>query len=96
MGAIAGIDNRALNPTAIGKHMRGTRGVMPDDYSICADRLKSLGGVFEALPLADARALGGKVDDIGRQALGSNFETDSGASRVFKEQVDNRFTAKCG
>src|SRR5699024_4449798 len=52
-----------------------------------AHRLEGERGVLQRLALGDARALGGEVDDVGREALGRGLEADPGAGGVLEEEV---------
>src|SRR5690606_40838995 len=50
-------------------------------------RLEGQGGVLEGLPLGQARALGGEVDDVRGEALGGGLEADPGTGGVLEEEV---------
>src|SRR5207245_3809624 len=56
--------------------------------------LEGKSGVFQALALGDARALGREVDDVGGQPLRRCLEGDAGARGVLEEEVDDRAAAQ--
>ena len=53
-------------------------------------------GVLQRLPLLDARAAGGEVDDVGRQALGGQLEGAAGARGGLVEEVQHHPPAQRG
>ena len=74
--------------------MRRTAGAVPDHHRVRAHRLQGQRGVLQRLALAERRALGREVDDVGREPLGGGLERDPGAGGVLEEEVDHRAPAQ--
>lgn len=67
---------------------------MPYDDGVGAHGLQGERGVLQRLALGDGGALGGEVDDVGRQPLGGGLEGDPGAGGVLEEEVDDGSAAQ--
>jgi hypothetical protein len=74
--------------------MRGAAGAVADDDDVGIERFQVSRGVLERLALFERRGFGGKIDDIGRQTLGGQLETDARASGRLDKQIDHRFAAQ--
>ena len=69
---------------------------MADHQAVDAHRADGEHGVAQALALGGAGALGGDVDDVGREPLAGDLEARAGARRVLEEHVDHRAAAQGG
>ena len=96
VGAVTRVDDRGVDPAGGGQAVGGAGRAVPDDDGVDAHRLQGLRGVLQGLALGDRGALGGEVDDIGRQALLGGLEGDPGAGGVLEEQVADGPAAQRG
>ena len=96
VGAVAGVDHARPRPAGVGQQVRRPRRPVAYDDRVGAHRLQGQRGVLEALALGQRRALGGEVDDVGREPLGGRLERDPGAGAVLEEQVHDRAAAQRG
>lgn len=69
---------------------------MPDDDDVGIERFEIFSCVLEGLAFFERRSLCGKVDDVGREALCRQFETDPRAGGRLDEEIDDGFAAKSG
>ena len=88
VGAVAGIDNRAVE--ALGQIMRGARGGMPHDDDIGMHRLDVPGGIFQGFPFDHRRGRGGDIDGVGGEPFAGDFKGGPGAGAGLEEEVDDR------
>ena len=83
------LTHAGVHPAGVGEPVRRTRGAVAHDDRVGAHRLERQRGVLERLALGQRGALGGEVDDVGREPLGGGLERDPGAGGVLEEQVDH-------
>jgi hypothetical protein len=67
---------------------------VPHHEDICSHRAQVGDGVQQGLTLGGRRARNVKVDHVGAQARGGNFESGACARGVFKEQVEDALAAQ--
>ena len=72
------------------------RRAVADDDEVGVERLEVARGVLERLAFLERGGLGGEIDDVGREALLGQLETDARAGGRLDEQIDHRLAAQGG
>ena len=85
VGAVARVEDRHVDPSAVGEPLRCARRPVADDERLGAHGHDGLGGVLQGLPLGEGGPSGGEGDDVGGESLGRRFEGQAGARRVLEE-----------
>ena len=94
--SIPRVNHVGIHPVGVCQPMRSPRHRVPNDHCIRTHGGKRQRGVFQTLAFAHARTLGGKVDDVSREALCRSLKRDAGTRGVFKEQVHDRAPTQGG
>ena len=92
--AVAGVDDTRAQ--SLGQKLRRAGGTVTQNNDVDMIRFQNFGGVFQSLPLAQARSGNRDIDHVGAQSKRRQLERGTRTRAGFDKEIHQRFSAQSG